>query len=114
MEIKLVQGDYVPDGLGGIQRCKGSDALLQRVLYRLTAHRGQFSLLPQLGSQLYLLGRESSANRASSAKKFVAEALAEEDVDVTDVILSPLGEGRIQVEVLLDYQGSDLSILLTV
>lgn len=80
----------------------------------LTAHRGQFSLLPQLGSQLYLLGRESSANRASSAKKFVAEALAEEEVEVTDVILSPLGEGRIQVEVLLDYQGSDLSILLTV
>ena len=29
MEIKLVQGDYVPDGLGGIQRCKGKDALLQ-------------------------------------------------------------------------------------
>ena len=114
MEIKLVQGDYVPDGLGGIQRCKGIDALLQRVLYRLTAHRGQFPLLPQLGSQLYLLGRESSANRASSAKKFVAEALAEEEVEVPDVILSPLGEGRIQVEVLLDYQGSDLSILLTV
>ena len=44
MEIKLVQGDYVPDGLGGIQRCKGSDALLQRVLYRLTARRGQFPL----------------------------------------------------------------------
>ena len=37
MEIKLVQGDYVPDGLGGIQRCKGRDALLQRILYRLTA-----------------------------------------------------------------------------
>ena len=50
MEIKLVQGDYVPDGLGGVQRCKGSDALLQRVLYRLTAHRGQFPLLPRLGS----------------------------------------------------------------
>lgn len=114
MEIKLVQGDYVPDGLGGIQRCKGSDALLQRVLYRLTAHRGQFPLLPRLGSQLYLLGRESAADRASSAKKFVAEALAEEEVEVTDVILSPLEEGRIQVEVLLDYLGSDLSILLTV
>lgn len=114
MEIKLVQGDYVPDGLGGIQRCKGSDALLQRVLYRLTARRGQFPLLPRLGSQLYLLGRESAANRASSAMKFAAEALAEEDVEVTDVALSPAGEGRIRVEVLLRYQGSDLSILLTV
>ena len=46
--------------------------------------------------------------------KFAAEALAEEDVEVTDVALSPAGEGRIRVEVLLRYQGSDLSILLTV
>lgn len=114
MEIKLVQGDYVPDGLGGVRRCKGSDALLQRVLYRLTAHRGQFPLLPQLGSQLYLLGREPAASRTSAAMKFAAEALADEDVEVTDVTLSPAGEGRIQVAVMLEYQGEDLSILLTV
>ncbi len=114
MEIKLVQGDYVPDGLGGIQRCKGKDALLQRVLFRLTARRGGFPLLPRLGSQLYLLSRESAASRASAAMKFAAEALADEDVTVTDVTLSPLGEGRIQVAVMLDYRGEDLSILLTV
>ena len=30
------------------------------------------------------------------------------------VALSPAGEGRIRVEVLLRYQGSDLSVLLTV
>ena len=46
--------------------------------------------------------------------KFAAEALADEDVTVTDVTLSPLGEGRIQVAVMLDYRGEDLSILLTV
>ena len=40
--------------------------------------------------------------------------MAEEDVEVTDVVLSPAGEGRIRVEVLLRYQGSDLSVLLTV
>lgn len=114
MEIKLAQGDYIPDGLGGIQRCKGKDALLQRVLFRLTAHRGGFPLLPHLGSQLYLLGRESITNRASAAMKFTAEALAEEDVEVKDVTLFPLGEGRIQVTVKLDYHGEDLSILLTV
>ena len=114
MEIKLIQGDYVADGLGGIVRCSGADALLARVLFRLTARRGQFPLLPQMGSQLYLLSRESAANRASSAMKFAAEALAEEDVEVTDVTLSPAGEGRIRVEVLLRYQGGDLSVLLTV
>lgn len=114
MEPKLIQGDYVPDGLGGIEQCQGSEALLQRVLFRLAARRGQFPLLPRMGSQLYLLSRESAVNRASAARKFVAEALAEEDVAVTDVTLSPAGAGRIHLAVLLNYQGSDLSITLTV
>ena len=69
MEIKLIQGDYVADGLGGIVRCSGADALLARVLFRLTARRGQFPLLPQMGSQLYLLGRETAANRSSAARR---------------------------------------------
>ena len=37
METKLVNGDYVADGLGGVERLSGADALLGRVLYRLTA-----------------------------------------------------------------------------
>ena len=32
METKLIQGDYVPDGLGGVERCAGAEALLARVL----------------------------------------------------------------------------------
>lgn len=114
MEIKLIDGEYVPDGLGGIERCAGADALLARVLFRLTAHRGQFPPLPQLGSRLYLLSRENTASRRSAAKKFAAEALAEEDISVTDVLLSSAGEGRIQLDILLDYRGSDLSVTLTV
>lgn len=114
METKLIRGDYVPDGLGGVERCAGAEALLARVLFRLTARRGQFPLLPQLGSQLYLLGRESAGERASAARKFAAEALAEEAVSVTDVQLSPAGQGHIQVTVLLNYRGSDLSVTLTV
>lgn len=114
MEAKLIQGDYVPDGLGGIERCKGSGALLQRILFRLTARRGQFPFLPQLGSRLYQLGREPAASRESAARLFAAEALAEEDVEVTDVVLTPAGEGRIHLAVLMDYRGSDLSITLTV
>lgn len=114
MELKLQNGDYIPDGLGGVIRCGGADALLERVLFRLTAHRGQFPLLPELGSRLYLLGRESAANRLSAARQYVAEALEAEEVTVTDVALSPAGEGRVQVTVLLDYSGTDLSVTLTV
>ena len=45
MELRLEQGDYVPNGAGGFQRLEGAEALLQRVLFRLTARRGQFPFL---------------------------------------------------------------------
>lgn len=114
MEIKLVNGDYIPDGLGGIQRCSGADALLQRVLYRLTAHRGQFPFLPELGSRLYLLGRESPSQRLTAARQFAAEALIGEDVTVTDVTLAPLSDGHMAITVFLDYRGTDLTVTLSI
>ena len=39
MELKLRNGDYVPDGTGSVIRLEGAQALLQRVLFRLKAHR---------------------------------------------------------------------------
>lgn len=113
MEPKLTNGDYVPDGLGSIVRLEGRDALLQRVLYRLTARRGQFPLLPQLGSRLYLLGRLPPAQRPAAARQYAAEALAAAEVTVTDVALSPAGDGRVNARVSLDYRGTDLSVTLT-
>lgn len=114
MEAKLQNGDYIPDHLGGILRCSGENALLQRVLFRLSARRGQFPLLPELGSRLYLLGKEQPSQRLSAARQFAAEALAEEDVTVTDVLLSPLADGRMDVTVLLDYKGSSLPVTVSV
>ena len=40
MEPRIQNGDYIPDGLGGVVRSQGADALLERVLFRLTARRG--------------------------------------------------------------------------
>lgn len=114
METKLINGDYVPDGLGGVVRCGGAEALLERVLFRLTARRGQFPPVPGLGSRLYLLGREPAAQRLSAARQYAAEALAEEDVTISDVLLSAAGDGRIGVKVLLDYHGTDLAVTMTV
>ena len=59
MENKLIGGDYVPDGAGGFVRQTGSEALLSQALFRLTCRRGRFPLLPELGSLLYTLDRES-------------------------------------------------------
>lgn len=42
MELKLQNGDYVPDGVGGLRRVWGQEALLQRVFYKLMARRGSF------------------------------------------------------------------------
>ena len=62
MEIKIQNGDYVPDGLGGVVRLSGAEALLERILFRLTARRGGLPPLPALGSRLHLLGREPASH----------------------------------------------------
>ena len=114
MEIRIQNGAYIPDGLGGIGRCQGADALLERILFRLTARRGGLPFLPRLGSRLYLLSREPAPQRLSAARLYVAEALAEEAVAITDVILTPEGQGRIRIKVLLEYQGTDLAVSMAV
>lgn len=114
MEAKLHNGDYIPDGLGGLVRCQGTEALLERVLFRLTARRGGLPLLPRLGSRLYLLSREPAAQRLSAARQYVAEALAEEAVTVKDVSLAPEGEGRVRAAVLLERQGAELTVSLLI
>ena len=114
MEPRLKNGDYIPDGLGGVVRCEGMEALLERVLFRLIARRGGLPFLPQLGSRLYLLSREPAAQRLSAARQYVAESLAEEPVSITNVELTPGGDSCAYLTVWLDYQGTELSVTLTV
>ena len=114
MEPKLKNGDYISDGLGGVARCEGADALLERILFRLTARRGGLPFLPRLGSRLYLLSREPAAQRLSAARQYAAEALADEPVSITDMELVSLGEGRAQLTIWLDHQGTDFSVSVAV
>ena len=114
MEVKILNGDYVPDGLGGIVRLEGAEALLERVLFRLTARRGGLPALPELGSRLYLLGREPAAQRRYAARQYAAEARAAEKVTVTEVGLAPEDGDRMRLTVFLDYQGEDLSVALDI
>ena len=107
MEPRIQNGDYIPDGLGGVVRSQGADALLERVLFRLTARRGGLPPLPQLG-------RDPAAQRLSAARQYVAEALAEEAVTVTDIALAPAEQDRTRLTVQLEYQGTDLSVSLVI
>lgn len=101
MELWLNKGDYVPDGAGGFVTLTGEEALLQRILFRLCARRGAFPMLPELGSRLWLLGKEKPGSRLGAAREYVEEALAEEAVRVESVKLSDGGDGRILVTALL-------------
>lgn len=78
MSMVLQGGDYVPDGSGGFRGNTEQEALLQRVLLRLSARRGGFAPLPDFGSRLYRLPTERASRRAELSKQYVEEALSEE------------------------------------
>ena len=112
MERKLMEGDYVPDGGGGLTTLDGGQEVLARALFLLTARRGGLPFLPELGSRLYRLGQEKPSARQALAAQYVAEALREEtDLSVQSVELLPLGEGA-KLTVQLDWQGEPLTVQL--
>ena len=114
MELFLKDGDYLPDGQGGFCTVTGREELLQRVLWKLTARRGGFPFLPQLGSRLYLLSRQKPAEWQGRAEEYVTEALAEEaDLRIDGVEVEP-ENGNLLVTVRLNWQGEDLSVKLGV
>jgi len=110
MELTLQNGDYVSDGAGGLSRVQGREALLQRVLFRLTARRGTFPFWDSLGSRLWQLGQLPASARQSAAKQYVAEALAEEPgVTVERVELRQTGDDA-QLTAELSYEGETLTV----
>ena len=114
MEWKIVEGDYVPDGMGSLTALSGGEEVLARVLYRLTARRGQFPPLPELGSRLHLLSREPAARRQSAAAQYVAEALREEpELAVESVELVQTEEMGL-LTVRLAWQGEELTAQVAV
>lgn len=88
MALRLQSGDYVPDGVGSLQRAEGREALLQRALFRLKARRGSFPFLPELGSRLGQLGAVPPAQRQAAAAQYAAEALEAEALEVESVELT--------------------------
>ena len=78
MERMLRDGDYVPDGAGGLETAEGAEEVLARVLFRLTARRGAMPFLPGLGSRLHEVIREKPGARQTLCARYVAQALEEE------------------------------------
>ncbi len=114
MELRLRNGDYVPDGVGGLLRAEGREALLQRVLFKLTARRGAFPFLPELGSRLHQLGKVPPAQRQAAAVQYAAEALEGEALTVESAALSPGAEGSMALTVNCLWRGEPLPVTIEI
>lgn len=79
MELKLINGDYIPSAAGGFETVSGYDEKLARILYKLSCRKGGFAPLPNLGSELYRLLREKRESRNTLARKYILEALEDEE-----------------------------------
>jgi len=110
MELMIRNGDYVAEAGTGLCQVGGQEALLQRVLFRLTARRGSFPFWETLGSRLWQLGQLPAAARQGAAKQYVTEALAEErDVRVESVTLTERS-GRAVLLAELTWEGKPFSV----
>jgi len=106
--LVMRDGDYILDGQGGQELALDTQAVVQRVLFRLQARRGALPFLPELGSQLYRVMGEKPSARLGAARQYVAQALAQEPVRVTGVELEDEGE-KARLTVRLLWQGEKLS-----
>ncbi len=110
MGLLLKQRDYVSDENGGVRVIQDGDELVGEVLFRLTARRGSFPFLPELGSRMYQLRREKPSNWESLARQYAVEALSGlGDVTVTGAAVSRTDDA-LWVTVELLWQGEALSV----
>ena len=99
MELMVRDGDYCPDGKGGLRRAEGDQELLQRVLWKLSIRQGSFPFLPKLGSRLRQLSWEKPSAREALARQYVAQALEDEvGLNVVDTELEADGTLRVLLE----------------
>lgn len=105
MELKLSNGDYVPDGAGGFSRLTGDEEILGKALFLLTAKRGYFPLLPTLGSQLHLLGHEVASSRDMVALQYTTEALEGSGINAISAVVTPTGDDTATVAITVEKDG---------
>ena len=110
MSLLLTNRDYAADGNGGVAVVRDGEALVGEVLFRLTARRGSFPFLPQLGSQMDRLRRAKPSDWESLARQYAVEAL--DGLDGVSVTGARAGRERdgLWVTVELLWQGEHLAV----
>lgn len=111
MELKLNEGRYVT-GSNGLETVDGYDELAQRIMMKLTAHRGKFWPKPDYGSRLYMLiNGERPSNRENAVRQYVAEALADEpDVRLKEVSIKNTASDAIYIHLTFAYLNGSFSV----
>lgn len=108
--LALRHGDYMEAG-DGLRSVTGREALLQRVMMKLTARRGQFPFMEDLGSRLWTLGRLKASERQAAAEQYVVEALSDEaGLTVESVTLAAGEAGRMTLTAVLSVSGDRLTV----
>ena len=110
MSLLLNERDYVADGNGGVTVVRDREAMINEVLFRLTARRGSFPFLPELGSRMEQLRREKPSAWDALARQFAVEALAGLDGVVVAGAAVRQERDVLTVSVELLWQGARLSV----
>lgn len=111
--LAVRNGDYVLRE-NKLQTVSGREALLQRIMLKLTARRGNFPFMENFGSRLWTLGQLRPAERQAAAEQYVTEALSgEEGLTVDSVALSETEDGNAVVTVAVSVNGERLSVDVT-
>lgn len=108
MMNQIKNGDYVPQG-SGLVRCFDAEARLQDALFRLQCRRGSFPFLPELGSNLWQLGRTSPAAWQATARQYCAQALNGTGVTVKDLSVTQR-EQAVCLELTLQMEKDSVTV----
>lgn len=110
MSLLLKDRDYAADGNGGVAVVRDGEALINEALFRITARRGSFPFLPELGSRMHQLRREKPSAWDALARQFAVEALAGLDGVVVAGAAVRQERDVLTVSVELLWQGARLSV----
>lgn len=106
MELKIVDGRYVPGENSALERVSGIEELRQRILMKLTARRGEYFPMEEFGSKLHTLSRLRPSQVESEARRFVAQALAgEEGLILQELSFTPEDKGGGRLLLSFSYGG---------
>ena len=111
MELKLSEGRYVTRA-GVLEAVDGYEELAQRIMMKLTAHRGRFWPKPDYGSRLYMLvNGERPSNRENAVRQYVAEALSDEpDVELKELSIKNTASDAISIHLTFTCLGGSFSV----